>query len=255
MTSSMLKISKPKTMSLYSDINFDFGSGTQMNADPPSTVAPASPLENYDAMQYSLDVDLETDDTSYDPRFDQVSSSNGQWEEPPDSVTSSQDLTFRPDLELASRSLWLPDETLEENRARLPAIDPYEEPGYVNFDFVFYNHFADGHSFELRSTKPLATFLKKVKAGLRYDGCRDCFLFGHWPKDEEPMNIVMNATGPSVKFELQGSDIHVTVYTRYGNCDCVTFWVGGDSSADDFAKLLWSHYTRLSSEENDRSSE
>ena len=101
----------------------------------------------------------------------------------------------------------LEEEALEKEARRPP---PHED-----HDFIFFNQFDDGVSYEVRSIRSLEVFSKRVAENLTESQYRnkDCFWFAHCLKTKDmDDNIIINDTRPFVQlFRIAPGQINVKV--------------------------------------------
>ena len=149
-----------------------------------------SPREIYEMHLPSFMIYVSSDDGVKDVRYDiEVS-------------VADFSASFVEDLKkskLASKIWKCYRKSLEEEALEKEVRRP---PPHQDHDFIFFNQFADGVSYEVRSIRGLEVFSKRVAENLTESQYRnkDCFWFAHCLKTKDmDDNIVINDTRPFVE--------------------------------------------------------
>ena len=130
--------------------------------------------------------------------------------------------------------------SLEEETAEKEVRRP---PPHKDHDFIFFNQFADGVSYEVRSIRGLEVFSKRVAGDLSASPYRnkDCFWFAHCLKTKDmDDNIVINDTRPFVQlFRIAPGQINVKV--TWEECTEETQTTRDEELADK----IWETYRKV----------
>ena len=166
--------------------------------------------EDFSSSDESEDSDFEPDPDEMEYYSDDDELSDERYEEPDEDSDGYVD-----DEEEPFQTLLYKDETLEENRARLPLIPAYIAPKKSHRDqnFIFFIRFTK-EQMEIQSIKSLKKFTREVGARLEdlttfsdavvpEKTAKHYFWFCCRPKGKDMEEIVVNETLPSVKMECR----------------------------------------------------